>query len=219
MSRSVVEHPLVTEYLSALRRQAASLPESRRTELIEEIGAHIEGSLPEIPSEAQIRNILDRLGTPEEIVDAELDDPQALSEPSAQPGSPMGPWTASGATQRAPLATGDIVGLTLLLLGGAVALPVGYLIGTALVGASRRWSVLARVVLVALPCVVALVATALLAVEGMWDSPADLVSDPFETLQGWLDLGLVALPYTAVQVGALIAVWFLYRRTEGTSSR
>jgi uncharacterized membrane protein len=191
------------------------LPESRREDLVEEISSHIQVSSSEQPSEAEIRNVLDRLGTPEDIVDAELDDPQsppALQTPAVAP-------TLREATVREPLSTGDVAGLVLLLLGGALLFPVGYLVGTALVGTSRRWSVLARVLLVGLPCVVALMVTVILVGSSLWYSPADLVDDPLGTLRGWLDLGLAAVPYTVVQVAALTAVWFLSRHARSASYR
>lgn len=197
MSKSVTETPLVTVYLHALRRQAESLPASRRAELIEEIASHIEFSLPEMPSEVQIREVLDRLGTPEEIVDAELEGAQ---EPLTEQAT------------REPLSHGDIAGLLLLLLGGVALPPVGYMIGTALIGASRRWSALARTIMVALPFVAAMVIFVGMALDGLWDSPADLIGKPLRTLGGYLDIGLAALPYTAVQVAALVVIWFFTHR-------
>ena len=63
---------LVDDYLSRLEEAAAHLQRSRRAELIAEIREHIEAALreEEAASEVAVRNVLERLGPPEEIVDA-----------------------------------------------------------------------------------------------------------------------------------------------------
>ncbi|WP_433260635.1 HAAS signaling domain-containing protein [Actinosynnema sp. CS-041913] len=202
MNRSVVAHPLVTSYLDRLRRQAAALPETRREELVEEIRSHLEVSLLLPASESQIRDMLDRLGTPEEIVDAELDDPRVSTARQAE---------------REPLRRRDVAGLVLLLLGGGLLPPVGYLVGTALVGTSRSWSAPVRALLVGLPCVIALAQVVGFVRDERWYSPADLVSDPRGLLGDFLGIGLLALPYTAAQVALLIVVWLFFNHL-GTSS-
>lgn len=56
-------------YFDRLERELADLPSGRRRELMEEIRDHVDQSLsaqPD-PSEADIRNVLDRLGDPAEI--------------------------------------------------------------------------------------------------------------------------------------------------------
>lgn len=194
MSESVVEHPWIASYLEELRSRAASLPSTRREELLLEIRSHIAATLPQGASEAQVRQMLDRLGSPAEIVAAESDD--VPPEPVADRAVARLRWP-------------DVTGLALLLLGGAVLPPVGYLVGGALVGLSRRWSAVARVLLVALPAVVALMVMVDMIRNGQWYTPGELMSDPRGTVGAFLDFGLDVLPYTAAQVVALIAVRFL----------
>ena len=63
---------LVDDYLRRLESAAAHLQRSRRAELVSEIREHIEAALREedAAGEAAVRNVLERLGPPEEIVDA-----------------------------------------------------------------------------------------------------------------------------------------------------
>ena len=66
---------LVHDYLGRLDAAAGSLPPSRRAELAGEVRQHIEMALTEAGGrdEVTVRNVLDRLGPPDEIVDAERD--------------------------------------------------------------------------------------------------------------------------------------------------
>lgn len=63
---------LVDDYMSRLEEAAAHLQRSRRTELIAEIREHIGAALREeaAAGEVAVRNVLERLGPPEEIVEA-----------------------------------------------------------------------------------------------------------------------------------------------------
>lgn len=67
--------PLVDDYLRRLGAAASTLPAHRRDELISEIRGHLQEALRQAPAsdEATVRNVLERLGTPEEIVDAAAD--------------------------------------------------------------------------------------------------------------------------------------------------
>ena len=64
---------LVSEYLGRLEAAAQPLPADRRGELIAEVHEHIESALAEAGNRDQVtaRNVLERLGPPEEIVAAE----------------------------------------------------------------------------------------------------------------------------------------------------
>jgi hypothetical protein len=63
---------LVDDYLRRLEAAAAHLPRSRRAELVAEIREHIEAALrqEDAADEVAVRNVLERLGPPEEIVAA-----------------------------------------------------------------------------------------------------------------------------------------------------
>jgi len=67
--------PLVEDYLRHLEAVAAVLPEYRRAELLAEIRAHLDEALRQVPAgdEAAVRSVLERLGSPEEIVAAAAD--------------------------------------------------------------------------------------------------------------------------------------------------
>lgn len=65
---------LIDGYLARLRDAAVVLPPARRAELVAEVAEHIETAVEEPDDdEVAVRNILERLGPPEEIVAAELE--------------------------------------------------------------------------------------------------------------------------------------------------
>jgi hypothetical protein len=63
---------LVDEYLRRLERAATHMQRARRDELVAEIRGHIDTALgqEQAAGEAAVRNVLDRLGPPEDIVEA-----------------------------------------------------------------------------------------------------------------------------------------------------
>ena len=78
--------PQVDDYLRRLDAAASALPAHRREELISEIRDHLQEALRQTPAsdETAVRNALERLGPPEEIVAAAAD-----SAPSDQLGAPF----------------------------------------------------------------------------------------------------------------------------------
>jgi hypothetical protein len=107
---------LIDDYLRRLEHAAAHLQRARRTELVAEIRSHIETALreEEAAGEAAVRNVLDRLGPPEEIVEA------------AEPPPPS-------SDRR-----GGVLEIVALL---ALIVPfIGWLAGTVLFFVSRAWS-------------------------------------------------------------------------------
>ena len=65
------QQQLVDDYLRRLERAAYALPPDRRAELVLEIKGHIDEAMASAPGqtdEAWTRTVLERLGTPEEIV-------------------------------------------------------------------------------------------------------------------------------------------------------
>ena len=107
---------LIDDYLRRLDHAAAHMRPARRTELVAEIREHIEMALrqEQAAGEAAVRNVLDRLGPPEEIVEA------------AEPASPHSQVRAGKL---------EIAALIALIVPF-----MGWLIGTVLVFASGVWS-------------------------------------------------------------------------------
>jgi hypothetical protein len=62
-------HPLVEDYLRDLGKSAARLPRHQREELLAELREHLDAGVADASSEVEIRNLLDSLGSPEEIVE------------------------------------------------------------------------------------------------------------------------------------------------------
>jgi hypothetical protein len=107
---------LIDDYLHRLEAAAAHLQRSRRAELVAEIRGHIEAALREedTANEVAVRNILERLGPPEEIVDATEPAPSVISR---DPGR---------------LETAALIALVVPF--------VGWIVGVVLVVMSRAWS-------------------------------------------------------------------------------
>lgn len=125
---------LVRDYLGRLEAAASPLPADRRAELVGEIRAHIELALAESErtDEATVRNVLERLGSPDEIIAAEA----RLDSPSA------GVSTASTgiAAASSPSVAVETIALVLLTVGALVLPFVGPILGLAFAWASTRWT-------------------------------------------------------------------------------
>ncbi len=135
---------LVRGYLERLRAAATGLPPDRREELLAEVREHIGAALtaePGGPTEVSVRNVLDRLGPPEEIVRAELEDlaPPVADQVGAAAEATGPPW---GTLEVAALVT---------LAAGGIVLPVfGLLLGLLLAWLSDRWTTQQKLVASAL---------------------------------------------------------------------
>lgn len=117
--------PLVADYLERLDRAAAALPADRRAELVLEIRDHITAAQAAgATGDADLREVLVRLGSPDEIAEAASDD-----RPPAAPGAYRRPGTGT-----------ELAAVLLLTLGSLF--PVaGWLAGAVLLWTSRRWRV------------------------------------------------------------------------------
>jgi uncharacterized membrane protein len=115
----------VESYLKRLDRSMRNLPPARRDEILDEVAEHIDESLAEIesPTEADVRNVLDRVGDPEEIA------AEARQRFGIQPAQRRGT---------------DIAAIPLLLLGGFTV--VGWFIGLVLLWISDVWTVRDKVI-------------------------------------------------------------------------
>jgi uncharacterized membrane protein len=200
--RSTPPDLIVADYLRRLDRAVAALPEARRTELSAEIRAHIDDALREAGAadEVTVRNVLDRLGTPEEI--------------AAASGAPTDGGTASSRRRAGAL---EIAALLVLGLGGVIPI-IGWLVGVILVVASNVWVTRDKVIglLLGLLPVVALLVFLLVAADGNSAPPGAEVSaaeangglGPYEILV--LVCGLVA----GMSSAAYLA-WCLRRAPRG----
>ncbi len=130
MTDAGTTHPLVTDYLDRLRHEARRLPDDQARELIADITEHLEVGLEADPGEAEVRNALDRLGTPTELVDA------AGGTPSA----PAGPASATSRSRKVEIgAIVALVGAELLV----ILLPLAallWIVGVVLLVVAQSWT-------------------------------------------------------------------------------
>lgn len=112
---------LVEDYLDRLERELADFPSARRRELVQEISEHIAEARAGLESEneAEIRNLLDRMGDPADIA------AEAGERPAPQTKKTSG-W--------------DIVALVLLFIGGVILPVIGWLIGVVILWSSAAWT-------------------------------------------------------------------------------
>lgn len=170
---------LVRDYLGRLEAAAWPLAPDRRAELVGEVREHIEVALGEAGrgDEVTVRNVLERLGPPEEIVAAEVSAP-------GQTVSPGGVQGVTGARQK-PIGAVEILGLLFLTLGSIFLPFVGPLIGLILVWLSDHWT--RREKLVATGIVVVLLAVPIIGLMayttgGATSGSAPLTSPPIPQL-------------------------------------
>jgi uncharacterized membrane protein len=136
--------PLVRDYLSRLAAAAWPLPAERRSDLVGEVREHIESALIAAGGhdEVTVRNVLERLGAPEEIVAAEAE-PGIAGAPAAT-GTPALADTPAPAPRPvaavSPFGGMEIVALLLLTVGAVILPVVGPLTGLMLVWLSPRWT-------------------------------------------------------------------------------
>jgi hypothetical protein len=112
---------LVEDYLKRLERELGDLPRARRRELTDEIAGHIAEARAnlEVETEAEIRNLLERLGDPAEIA-AEERERVAVRPRRAG-------WI-------------EILALILLPIGGIILPVVGWFVGVVLLWVSDAWT-------------------------------------------------------------------------------
>ncbi|MCI0584417.1 MAG: hypothetical protein L0227_16270 [Chloroflexi bacterium] len=140
---------LVRDYLGRLEAASWPLPSGRRLELAGEVREHIETALTEAGrrDDVTVRNVLERLGRPEEIV---------ASEVEAEPAPPR--WLESrlaAAAARAPAWGALEIAAILLLTFGAFLLPVfGPALGLVLVWLSTRWTTREKLIATAIVFVI-----------------------------------------------------------------
>ncbi|SED22611.1 hypothetical protein [Streptomyces sp. TLI_105] len=84
------EHPLVTDYLATIEREASFLPAGRREELLADLREHLAVAVGEEQDPEAVRTALERLGSPSAIVAAAREEePEAVTTPAAPSPSPQ----------------------------------------------------------------------------------------------------------------------------------
>jgi hypothetical protein len=117
MTTSIL-HPRAEEYLRRLERAARTLPGDRRRELVSEIESHLAEAIGPTATDVQALDVIERLGPPGEIVEAELPVRSRFDERRT-----WREWTA----------------VILLPLGGFL-IGVGWIVGLVLLWSSRAWT-------------------------------------------------------------------------------
>jgi hypothetical protein len=117
MSTSTL-HAVAADYLRRLRQAGRKLPADRLHELLAEIEAHLSEAIPPGTSEHDALDVLERLGAPGEIVEAE--------QPPARAPIDRGTWREWAAVILLPL--------------GGFAFGIGWLAGLILLWSSRLWT-------------------------------------------------------------------------------
>ena len=190
----------IRDYLAALDAAAAPLDLERRAELVGEIREHIDLALSEAGSrdESTVREVLERLGSPGEIVAAEIGTASVVDDARSAPER-----TGEAHRRRLSVETRALLWLTI----GAVVLPfIGPAIGLRVAAGSRRWTLTQKrtaiaifVVLSAMPFF--LLVPAAFAGEFMWIVGSGGFSLPFVPLGG-----IVAAAYLVVSSSLVLTV-------------
>lgn len=127
---------LVTDYLARLARASAALPAGEREELLEQISDHITAARARArvtggqDGPAQVRELLERLGTPGEVAAAASE--QSSVPPAADPTS--APALSSPSSPAREVAAAVVMTLAWWAFG------LGWLAGLVLTWTSTRWS-------------------------------------------------------------------------------
>jgi uncharacterized membrane protein len=137
---------LIRDYLNRLDAAAAALPVDRRGELANDVRDHIDAALDDAGSrdEVTVRNVLERLGPPEEIVSAEGPDA------AAGPGSAAAVAAVARTGVLSSIGAMEIVALLLLTVGAFLLPIVGPLIGLLFVWLSNAWTVRQKIIATAI---------------------------------------------------------------------
>ncbi len=212
------QHPLVTDFLARLQNEAAvRLPADQAVELVADLREHLRESIATDATESDVRNAVDRVGTPTDLVD------DAVGSVVAHGGS-----AAANPGNRRETAALAMLVLSVII---AIAVPVAGLllvVGLILVFMSPRWrrsdKALASVVytVLGMPAVVIVGIFAPMTARGTActgmitraeaPSSAQVCTSTGSGVPGWL-LILAALAYLAVHTCTATR---LYRRARVT---
>ncbi len=138
---------VIADYLAALRAATFDLPAQERDELVGSIAEHIATAMSEVvrPSDADVRQILDRLGSPAAIA------AEARGHSSAPVGSGVllaaPPAAAPPVPRPGPLEWG---GVAMLGIGSYLLPVIGTVAGLVMISVSSWWSIRQKVLAVIL---------------------------------------------------------------------
>src|SRR5438477_13212474 len=106
---TVDSRQILDDYLTALEEELRDLSPSDRAEIILEVREHYEEARRELtdPTEADLRNIVERLGPPAEIA-AEARQRLGVAAPTAQSGPPSEPSPSPSPSPRPISAAGPL---------------------------------------------------------------------------------------------------------------
>ncbi|MFJ5832213.1 HAAS signaling domain-containing protein [Streptomyces sp. NPDC093089] len=176
------EHPLVTDYLATIEREASFLPVGRRAELLADLREHLAVAVGDEQDPAAVRAAVERLGTPSAIVAAaRAEEPETAAAPAA-PAAEAQPRSRTVATAALLGASG--VATLVFDFAGLAALAVGLVLLWTSTAWDRRTKTLATCLTLATPVAAVLGAFLLAARVG----PTELLA--------LLAMG-IALPVTA----------------------
>ncbi len=131
-------HQLIHDYLDRVSERLIDLPDSERQEILEDLRSHIEESVGDLQaaSETEVRNVLDRLGDPEDVAQ------EARGRmPDARPGPTSGPVYDRSGTPGA------------LEVAAIILTALFWPIGVLLAWISERWKTRDKVIATAVPFV------------------------------------------------------------------
>jgi hypothetical protein len=111
-------HPLAEDYMGRLQRAGRDLQPARLRELSAEIEGYLSETIPPDASDEEALEVLERLGSPGEIIEAEQDPAPAVTDRRS--------WRERAAVILLPL--------------GGFAFGVGWLVGLILLWSSRLWT-------------------------------------------------------------------------------
>ncbi|MER5207820.1 hypothetical protein [Streptomyces sp. NPDC002825] len=123
------EHPLVTDYLATIEREASFLPAGRREELLADLREHLAVAVGDEEDPQAVREALERLGSPSAIVAA-----ARAEEPETAADAPkVKPRTRN-------VVTAVLIGITgLSALGGSAPAVAVLIVGLVLLWTSDAW--------------------------------------------------------------------------------
>lgn len=145
---------VVSDYLGRLDLAAASLPPERRLELVGEIADHIAQArtTASAQGEAGLRDLLDRIGDPDEIVaaarEAALDDDEpGQGQPPPPPSAgATPPWGYQPPTYRQPRIGLEVAAIGLMTVGSFIPF-VGWMAGTIMLWFSHRLRIVEKLLM------------------------------------------------------------------------